>query len=62
MIGATILLITLLILVVITISILIYVTVINFIDGEYLVGVLYIAITVFVIGILTGWLLIILGI
>ncbi|WP_268222233.1 hypothetical protein [Staphylococcus ureilyticus] len=61
MIGSTVLLITLSILIVI-ISILICLIFIDFINGEYLVGALYIATTVFVIGTSTGGLLITLGI
>lgn len=61
MIGSIVLLITFSISIVI-LSILICLIFIDFINGEILVGTLYIATTIFVIGTSTGWLLIILGI
>lgn len=62
MIGSIILLVTLSILVLVTISVLVYMAIVSFIESEYLVGTLYITITVLVIGTLTGWILITLGI
>lgn len=62
MIGSIILLITLSILVLVTISITVYMAIDSFKEDEKLVGIFYIMVTIFVIGTITGWILITLGI